>query len=388
MKNPNDFPSIDRRAFIRLVALFGAGAALAACREAPNLPPASATPTTAALQTPAPAASATPTANLPTATKPPTATASPTTPSLTPAGPGRSQVALVSTTDRGEGVRRAVDLLGPLPISGQRVFIKPNFNSADPAPGSTHPEVLNALILKLQEMGAAHITLGDRSGMGDTRQVMQRLGVFDLASRLGVETLVLDELPAEGWTLFNLPGSHWAYGFPFARPCLESGAVVQACCLKTHRYGGHFTLSLKNSVGLVAKRIPGQDYNYMTELHNSPDQRLMIAEINLAYQPALVVLDGVEAFVSGGPDKGELVRPGVMLASADRVAIDAVGVAILRLYGTTPEVSRGPVFGQEQLARAAELGLGAASPNQIEILTADPESAAFAARLQDLLAAN
>jgi len=35
---------------------------------------------------------------------------------------------------------------------------------------------------------------------------------------------------------------------------LEAEKVVQTCCLKTHRFGGHFTLSLKNSVGLVAKK--------------------------------------------------------------------------------------------------------------------------------------
>ena len=52
-----------------------------------------------------------------------------------------------------------------------------------------------------------------------------------------------------------------------------AGGVVQTCCLKTHRYGGHFTLSLKNSVGLVAKRVPGDAYDFMRELHNSPHQR-------------------------------------------------------------------------------------------------------------------
>ena len=47
------------------------------------------------------------------------------------------------------------------------------------------------------------------------------------------------------------------------------------------------------------------------------------------------------------------------MAGTDRVAIDAVGVAILRHFGTTAEVSRGSVFEQEQIARALALGLGA-----------------------------
>jgi len=75
-----------------------------------------------------------------------------------------------------------------------------------------------------------------------------------------------------------------------------------------------------------------------------------------------------------------------MLASNDRVAIDAVGVAILRLLGTTPEVSNGPIFAQEQIARAAELGLGVSSADQIQIVTGDAGSESLAARVRDILA--
>ena len=179
--------------------------------------------------------------------------------------------------------------------------------------------------------------------------------------------------------------SHWQNGFAVARPVLEADGVIQTCCLKTHRYGGHFTMSLKNSVGLVAKSVPGERYDYMSELHSSPYQRHMIAEINVAYQPALIVLDGVEAFVDGGPDRGKLVAAQVILAGTDRVALDAVGVAILRYFGTTPAVSQGSIFQQEQIARAVELGLGVAGPEEIELITDDPESAAYAGEIQHIL---
>ncbi len=109
------------------------------------------------------------------------------------------RVALIRTTDRAEGVRRALDLLGTNPVQGKTVFLKPNFNSADPAPGSTHTDTLRALVERLWEMGAGSITLGDRSGMGDTRAVMQSKGIFDLASELAFETVVFDDLGADGW---------------------------------------------------------------------------------------------------------------------------------------------------------------------------------------------
>ena len=97
---------------------------------------------------------------------------------------------------------------------------------------------------------------------------------------------------------------------------------------------------------------------------------------------ALVVLDGVEAFVDQGPDTGKRVQAEVVLASRDRVAIDAVGVALLRYWGTTPEVSQGAVFEQAQIARAVELGLGVTRPQDIELLTGDPASAAYAAQIR------
>jgi uncharacterized protein (DUF362 family) len=69
------------------------------------------------------------------------------------------------------------------------------------------------------------------------------------------------------------------------------------------------------------------------------------------------------------------------------VAIDAVGVGILRSLGTTPEVGQGTVFEQDQIARAAELGLGVQSADQIELVTDDSESAEFAGKVRDILLA-
>ena len=146
-------------------------------------------------------------------------------------------------------------------------------------------------------------------------------------------------------------------------------------------------MALKNSVGVVAKRLPGESHDYMRELHRSPDQRRMIAEINAAYTPDMIVLDGVEAFVDGGPHDGSRVTAEVVLAGTDPVAIDAVGVALLRHYGTTPEVSRGRIFEQEQIARAVELGLGVSGPDDIELVTEDSESRDYAQRIRETLLA-
>jgi uncharacterized protein (DUF362 family) len=297
-----------------------------------------------------------------------------------------TKISLVRTDNRAEGVSRTIKLLGNNPVNGKKVVLKPNFNTDDPAPGSTHIDTLRSLIINLKEMGAAGITLAERCGPGDTtRAVMEKKGVFDLARELEFDIVNLQEMTAEEWVLIRPENSHWKDGFLFPKVYLEAESIVQTCCLKTHQFGGHFTLSLKCSVGMVPGGLHTQEYPYMTELHSSPYQRQMIAEINTAYSPDLIVMDGVEAFVDGGPHIGKRVNADVMLAGTDRVAIDAVGVAILRMLGTTPEVSKGKIFEQDQIKRAAELGLGVNSPEQIEIVTDDAESVEYASSVKEIL---
>ncbi len=308
-----------------------------------------------------------------------------------PAPPSRpvadvSRVALVRTDDRVRGTRRAIELLGPEGAAGQTVLLKPNLNTGGPAPAATDAALLEALVLELRNAGARRITIGDRSGMAVTREAMEMKGVYQLAERHELDVVAFDEMDRDGWHLFGPEGTHWERGFAMPRAVLDAGAVVNTCCLKTHRFGGHFTLSLKNTIGMVAKYVPGDEYNYMTELHASEHQRLMIAEANRAYDPALVLLDGVQALTDGGPDTGTLASPGIILAGTDRVAVDAVGVAILRSLGTTEEVSRGSIWDLEQIRRAVELGLGAASPEQIELVTADAASEKAADEVRRMLA--
>lgn len=254
-----------------------------------------------------------------------------------------------------------------------------------PTPASTHIDTLDAICNAILEQKPARLILAERSGMGNTREVLEERGVTALARKQGFSAIVLDELDRTGWHEVQAPGLHWSRGFFLANVFTRADRVVQTCCLKTHRYGGHFTMSLKNSVGIVAKRVPGLDYDFMNELHGSPHQRKMIAEINKFYRTDLIVMDAVEGFSTGGPDRGKLIRPGVMIAGTDRVAIDAVGVALLRSFGTVPDVMNGKIFELEQIARAAELGVGIASADRITLIPLDTAGEAAARNIQHQL---
>lgn len=296
----------------------------------------------------------------------------------------KTSVALVRTDDRREGVKASLKTLSVNPAKNKDVLIKPNFNTADQCPGSTHNDTLVALVEALWAMGAKSISLGERS-YPPTREVMEQKEIVPLMQDLQVKVIDFDTLPEKDWVLVKAEGSHWEKGFRIARPILDSECLVSTCCLKTHQYGGVFTMSLKLHVGCVPTTRHG--YHYMRELHSSPHQRKMIAEINEPFKPALVLLDGMEAFVDGGPMVGKRAKAGIFLASTDRIATDAVGVAILKSLGSNEAIMKPKIFEQEQIARAAELGVGVDSPSQIEVLAGDEKSSEYGRRIVEILKA-
>lgn len=283
----------------------------------------------------------------------------------------KSRVAFLKAEDRAAAVAETIDALGVNPAQNRHVLIKPNFNTADVCPGSTHNDTLKALIEKIWAMGAKTVSLGERS-YPPTRTVMEQKGVLPLLSELDVRVIDFDALAAQDWVRVDVKGSHWKDGFRVARPILEADCLVSTCCLKTHQYGGVFTLSLKLHVGVVPTARNG--FDYMRELHASPHQRRLIAEINAPFKTHLVVLDGIDAFVDGGPMDGKRAKGNVFLATADRVAADAVGLAVLKHLGSNERIMRTRIFDQEQIARAVELGIGAGSPADIDLVVANASS--------------
>lgn len=296
----------------------------------------------------------------------------------------KSPVAMVKTVDRREGVKTSLKTLGINPVKNKAVLIKPNFNTADVTPGSTHNDTLVALVDELWGMGAKSISLGERS-YPPTRQVMEQKGILPLMNDLNVKVIDFDTLPEKDWVHIKADESHWENGFRIARPILEAECLVSTCCLKTHQYGGVFTMSMKLHVGCVPTTRHG--HHYMSELHSSPHQRKMIAEINEPFKPTVILLDGLEAFVDGGPMVGKRAKPGVFLASTDRVATDAVGVAILKSLGSNLAIMKPKIFEQEQIARAVELGLGVSSASEIDLLAADENTREFSARILEIMKA-
>ena len=304
---------------------------------------------------------------------------------LTGGGEGmeeRAKISLVKTADRKEGIKKAISLLElEEEFKGREILLKPNFNTADPFPASTHNDCLEQIVYELRNMGSKKITLGERSGPPLTEEVMEEKGIFALVDELGIDLVDFDKLSKEDLPLCRPDESHWDDGFRVAGPVLNAENIVSTCCVKTHGYGGVFTMSLKLSVGIVPRR----GYDYMGELHSSPDMRKMIAEINQVYSPSLVVMDAMEVFTDGGPAHGERKEAGIIFAGKDRVALDASGVALLKNLGAKEEIMNKDIFEQEQIKRAAQLGLGVDGPEKIDFITPDEKSQRKAEELKSIL---
>jgi uncharacterized protein (DUF362 family) len=295
----------------------------------------------------------------------------------------KTKVYLIKTTDRVSGIEALFDVFDLPDLKDKKIIIKANFNSDDPFPATTHIDTLKTVIENIKKSSPKSITIVERSGMGNTGEVLKNRGVIELARTENINVINLDQLKRDDWIIKGTEGTHWQKGFPAPKIILEADYVINLPCLKTHRFGGDFTMSLKNNVGLVAKWH--NNYNYMWELHSSPYQRLMIAEINKYIPTDLIVMDGIKGFSSGGPDQGKLIEPEIILLSSDRVAIDAVGVAVLRSFGTTEKVSSGNIFDQEQIKRAAELKVGIGSAKEIELLAANPAAEETIKNLKEIL---
>lgn len=265
-----------------------------------------------------------------------------------------------------DAVRDVVAKAGGLGFirDGQSVLLKPAVNSAKKYPATVDPEVLLAVAQLVKEAGGTPF-IADRTVFSkSTALTFHALGLDEAARQAGVSCQALDH--AEVVSLSHPLATHWSGGaVPVYRPVAEADHVINLCTPRTHRLG-HFTMALKNWVGVV-------DGSARLGMHFPSGFRERLAEISLVVRPSLVVMDGREGFVDGGPDSGDLARFDFLAAGADAVAIDAVGLAHLRLAGANDTIQQGSVWQLPMLKRAVELGLGVSGLSDLRLTGATAE---------------
>lgn len=311
--------AIQRREFLKQVALWSAGLALAgsSARGAPPVFP-----------------------NAAVAAK----SAKASTPTLT-WGKGNDYEKLVA---------KVLEPLGGLSAfvkKGFLVVIKPNIGwdrNVDQA-ANTHPLVVKALAKLALEAGAAQVLVFDRT-CNDERRSYANSGIqaaIDALESRSVSCAFVDE---RKFVPVNLQGSKTISSWQFYQPALEADCYINVPVAKHHGLA-RLTLGLKNTMGVL-----GGDRG---KIHQELAPTL--AAINSVIHPQLTVIDATRILLRNGPQGGQLKDVKALhtiVASADPVAADAYATTLFDLPHDALETTR----------TAAAIGLGEMDLNKVRIV--------------------
>lgn len=265
-----------------------------------------------------------------------------------------------ATKDLKASILKAVDSIGGFKKvikKGDKVLIKPNFNTLDPPPASSNLTFILAVAQLLYQAGASQVTVGDRSGYWlRTTKELRKVGYLKAFKKEKINFIDFDQ---SEWFSVRLKGKHLKQA-AFSSEIFNWDRIIYLPCLKTHSQA-RFTLSLKLTVGFI------HPLDRVFRLHRG-NLEAKVAEINKVVSPDLIIMDARKCFISGGPSEGELRKPNLILASGDRIALDAAALKILLSYPADNLLIHREPFRYEQISRAAQLGLGVQSEKEIKII--------------------
>ncbi|RAL22492.1 hypothetical protein DL240_11210 [Lujinxingia litoralis] len=266
-----------------------------------------------------------------------------------PRVPAPATVVLVTDTDRGRALRR---LLHTLEFSGHEhsIFVQPTLHDATPSPRSTHTALLASLARHCRSQACDSLHVGTRHLSRPTAPLFRAKQLPTMAHELGFDLLALDELPSHHWRIISPEPAPWQQGFALPRQVTDAHTYIQLATLLASPSAPGLHAALSGACGLLPTRHPGTDHHLLNELAACEDPGPRMLAVVHARQPDLIILDAFEI----APDEHRTEHCGVMLASTNPVAIDAVGLALLRRHQPPPELARGPVHEFPLLAHASE----------------------------------
>lgn len=249
-----------------------------------------------------------------------------------------------------EGVDRAFELF-PVEVTGRKVLIKPNVLRASEAKEGivTHPAVLRSVVEKVEEMGPASLVVGDNPGIfcyGANEETFKKTGLMEAAKgyyeNIGNDSEKVDFNP-EYMPMVSL-----------SRAVLDADIIISLPKFKTHGLTV-MTGAIKNSYGF----LPGAQKAQLHKAAGSPERfHEVVVEVFRLRVPDLFIVDAVVGMQGNGPASPDLLDIGLILASDNAMAMDAV---IAKMMGLEPGRLR-------FLRKAQEIGLGEYDLDKIEII--------------------
>jgi uncharacterized protein (DUF362 family)/Pyruvate/2-oxoacid:ferredoxin oxidoreductase delta subunit len=235
-----------------------------------------------------------------------------------------------SETEVAAAVRTAVESVGSLDAiirPGDRVLLKANLLApvAPDAAVTTHPAVVKAVIALVREVGGEPF-VADSPGflfVGGEDSALTASGVKQAADEMGVESFQFEHIE-QPYVDTEVPGSEWLDRIYAARLVLEADVIITLPKLKTHE-NTMLTGAVKNMFGAVATRTRKKAHRAGSYERFSA----AVVDIFSALTPAFAVMDAVVGMEGSGPRHGAPRQAGLVLASVDSVALDAVAAALI-----------------------------------------------------------
>jgi uncharacterized protein (DUF362 family)/NAD-dependent dihydropyrimidine dehydrogenase PreA subunit len=226
-----------------------------------------------------------------------------------------------------ENVAGAVDRafeVFPVELAGKSVLIKPNVLRASEAREGivTNPAVLAAVVEKVEAMGAASIIVGDNPGLfnyGENEKSFESTGL--MAAAKGWYRNIGND---SGDVAFN---PDFLPKVSVSRAVLDADIFISLPKFKTHGLS-IVTGAIKNSYGI----LPGAQKAMLHRAAGCAERfHELLVEVFRLRVPHLFLVDAIVGMEGNGPAGPDLRDIGLILASDNGVAVDAVMAAMMGL---------------------------------------------------------
>ncbi len=204
------------------------------------------------------------------------------------------------------------------------VLLKPNLLMAKKPEDSvtTHPAIIEALILILREHNITNIAVGDSPAIEGTEKVLKSSGIYEVCKKYNVKTIEF----IQEKTLENNENKIMKR-MALSKEALSYNKIINLPKMKTHSFT-IFTGAVKNMFGLV----PGKKKLVFHMKHRDPLEfcDMLLDLINTA-KPCLNIMDGVSGMEGNGPSGGEPRKFNKIITGEEAIAVDNIACDFLGL---------------------------------------------------------
>ena len=199
---------------------------------------------------------------------------------------------------------------------GDRVLLKPNLNGVE---GCTNIELFEALLVLLRDYGVKNIVIAE-STFGDARTTemfFNKTGYRELAKKHSIPLINLNESEILEITVKN---PLLLDKLRIAKEVFEADKIINLPNMKVH-YATGITLALKNLKGLL---VGGEKRHF----HEAGLDKA-ITDLNNTIKAHLHIVDAISCMERMGPRGGDIVQMNFIMAGANAVEVDYVGMQIM-----------------------------------------------------------